>query len=86
MWTLPYSTPQKAGVIALGLLVGALTIPITAIACTVLGTIVVLFVGPGRDAWGGFFVAGCFLYGFWLGNSCRPRCLLESVPFSTARA
>jgi hypothetical protein len=64
MWTLPYSTPQKAGVIALGLLVGALTIPI---GCTVLGTIVVLFVGPGRDAWGGFFVAGCFLYGFWLG-------------------
>ena len=67
MWTLPYSGPQKAGVIAFGVLVGALTVPITGIGCSLLGVVVVLFVGPGRDAWGAFFVAGCLLYGCWLG-------------------
>jgi hypothetical protein len=67
IWTLPYSTPQKTGVILFGLLVGALMVPITALGCALLGVIVVLFVGPGKDAWGGFFVAGCLLYGFYLG-------------------
>jgi hypothetical protein len=67
MWTLPYSTPQKAGVILFGLVVGALMVPITALGCVLLGVVVVLLVGPGRDAWGGFFVAACLLYGFYLG-------------------
>jgi hypothetical protein len=67
MWTLPYSTPQKAGVILFGLVVGALMVPITALGCVLLGVVVVLLVGPGKDAWGGFFVTACLLYGFYLG-------------------
>jgi hypothetical protein len=67
MWTLPYSVPQKAGVILHGLLVGVLMMPITALGCVLLGAVVVLFVGPGQDAWGGFFVAACLLYGLYLG-------------------
>jgi hypothetical protein len=66
MWTLPYSTPQKAGVILFGFLVGALMVPVTAVGCALLGIVIVLFVGPGR-AGGGFFVAACLLYGFYLG-------------------
>jgi hypothetical protein len=71
MWTLPYSPPQKAGVILYGLLVGALMIPITALGCVLLGVVVVLLVGlfggTGRDAWGAFFLAGCSIYGLYLG-------------------
>jgi hypothetical protein len=54
-------------VILFGLLVGALIVPITALGCALLRIVIVLFVGPGRDAWGGFFVAACLLYGFYLG-------------------
>ncbi len=88
MWTLPYSGPQKAGVILYGLLVGLLTMPLTALGCLLLGVVVVLITGPNKDAGGAFLLATCLLYGFYLGipvglfvcwKVCRSR-LREAKP------
>jgi hypothetical protein len=92
MWTLPYSTPQKAGVILYGLLIGALMVPVTAIGCFLLGAILLLVMHlmhlADRDAGGAFVLAECILYGFYIGipiglvvcwKVCRSR-LRESKP------
>jgi hypothetical protein len=67
MWTLPYSTPQKAGVILYGLLIGVLMVPLTAVACLLLGAVLLLFVPTNRDAGGAFFLAECSIWGLYLG-------------------
>jgi hypothetical protein len=67
MWTLPYSAPQKAGVILYGLLIGVLMVPITVLGCVLLGVVVILFTGPNRDAGGAFFLAASAIYGCFLG-------------------
>ena len=89
MWTLPYSAPQKAGVILYGLLVGALMAPITALGCLLLGVCVGTFqhfIGIGGE--GGWILVGSFFYGFYLGipvglvvcwRVCRSR-LREAKP------
>jgi hypothetical protein len=87
MWTLPYSTPQKAGVILYGLLIGALMVPLTAGAVLLLG-MVLLFVHAASRHGGAFFLAQLLFYGFYLGipvgvfvcwRVCRSR-LREAKP------
>jgi hypothetical protein len=85
MWTLPYSTPQKAGVILFGLLVGVLMVPITALVCVLLGVIVV-FCRSRQGCLGRFFCRSLPVVRFLSRNPSRSRRLLESVSFSTARA
>jgi hypothetical protein len=51
-----------------------------------LGGVTVLFVGSGSDAWGGFFLAACLLYGFYLGIPVGFLVSRRVLPFSTARA
>jgi hypothetical protein len=92
MWTLSLSTPQKAGVVLYGVLIGALMIPATAIGCALLGAVVLLFVPTNRDAGGAFFLAECLLWGLYLGvpvgayvcwKICRSR-LREAQPEQTS--
>jgi hypothetical protein len=69
MWTLPYSVPQKAGVILYGVVIGTLMVPITAFACLLLGICVgtierYLGISHGEGAW---ILVGSLLYGFYLG-------------------
>lgn len=68
MWTLPYSAPQKAGVILYGILIGVLMIPLTALACCVLG-LCLAAIGAifGLGGEGGWVLIGSFLYGLYLG-------------------
>lgn len=92
MWTLPYSTPQKAGVILYGLLIGVLMVPVTAIGCFLLGAVLLLVMHlmhfADRDAGGAFLLAECSLYGLYIGipvglivcwKMCRSR-LREPKP------
>ena len=89
MWTLSYSTPQKAGVILYGLLIGLCMVPLAGIAGLVLGIIVGaiqrLLGVHGEGAWTliAFSVMGLYLgipvgaFVFW--RVCRSR-LREPKP------
>jgi tetrahydromethanopterin S-methyltransferase subunit B len=68
MWTLPYSAPQKAGVILYGIVIGALMVPLTALACLLLGfCVATIEYCLGFSIEGSWALLGSLFYGFWLG-------------------
>ncbi len=68
MWTLPYSLPQKAGVVLYGLVVGACVVPITALGCLLLGFCVGAFEHfAGIHGEGAWVLVASFYYGLYLG-------------------
>ena len=68
MWTLPYSFPQKVGVIIYGVMVGVLMVPLTGFGCLLLGFCVgVVEHYAGARGEGAWILVGSLWLGFYLG-------------------
>jgi uncharacterized protein YneF (UPF0154 family) len=83
MWTQPYTTAQKAGIIFYGILVGLLMVPLAMLGGLILGiflgAVQTLFGNHGEGAWA---VIGGVMFGFYIGiplgvyvcwRTCRSR-------------
>jgi len=68
MWTLPYSPAQKVGVIIYGVMVGVLMVPLTALACLLVGFCVgAVEHYAGTHGEGAWVLVGSLWLGLYLG-------------------